>query len=94
MDLRWYGSVALVAVIGVAALFLFPMAHGSFSATHGPTTPLRSGRFRAVLMFLIAAAGSLLAQLLAPGSLLSPIHNHEQAAAVSAVPPILSPLRR
>lgn len=60
MDLRYAGSIALLALMAVAALFFFPLAHGSFSATHGPITALRASRFRAVLMFAMAAASAAL----------------------------------
>lgn len=65
MDLRWVGSVALLAVIAVAALFLFPIAHGSYSATHGPGTDLRAKHLLTALMFVIAAGAFSLVQALA-----------------------------
>jgi len=63
MDVRHLGTVALLAVMAVAALFFFPAAHGSYSATHGPITALRSFRLRAFLMFVITAAATVLTAL-------------------------------
>ncbi len=64
MDLRHLGSIALLAVMAVAALFFFPAAHGSYSSTHGPITAVRSLRLRAILFFVIAAAAAVLKAIL------------------------------
>jgi hypothetical protein len=46
---------ALVLILTTLALFLFPAASGSFTATHGPTTALRAiTRFRALLASIAA----------------------------------------
>jgi hypothetical protein len=43
----------LLLMLTTLALFLFPAASGSFTATHGPTTALRAAaRFRAFLAAL------------------------------------------
>ncbi|MGH9523914.1 MAG: hypothetical protein ACRD3E_15425 [Terriglobales bacterium] len=94
MDLRWVGSVALLAVIAISALFLFPVAHGSYSATHGPGTDLRWKQFRSVLMFVIAAAGFALARTLAPLTTLSFMGTAAVPAALCPALPSFSPLRR
>lgn len=94
MGLRWCGSVALFAIIGIAALFLFPVAHGSYSATHGPTTTLRWKQLRAVLMFVISAAVFLVAQLLAPVTFLTAIVNADESSGMSPALATCSPLRR
>lgn len=65
MDLRHAGSIALLALMAVAALFFFPVSHGSYSATHGPMTALRASRFRVVLMFAIASAAAALMAIVA-----------------------------
>lgn len=51
----------LLLMLATLAVFLFPAASGSFTATHGPTTALRAAaRFRAILA-AIAAWTALLA---------------------------------
>lgn len=46
---------ALVLMLTTLALFLFPAASGSFTATHGPTTALRAvTRFRNLLARIAA----------------------------------------
>lgn len=94
MDLRWVGSVALLAVIAVAALFLFPVAHGSYSATHGPGTDLRSKQFRNVLMFVVAASGFSLTLLLTLLVTFCVFGVFTDAAALPPAFPSFSPLRR
>jgi hypothetical protein len=94
MELRWMGSIVLVAVIGIAALFLFPLAHGSYSATHGPTTALRAKHFRNVLMFVISAAVLGLAQAMALLVLGSIALITTESAAFSPSLPSYAPLRR
>ncbi len=64
MDLRHIGSVALLAMMAVAALSLFPIAHGPFSATHGPITAVRDLRLRAILLSAIASAAAALVSAL------------------------------
>jgi hypothetical protein len=64
MDVRHIWSVALLAIMAVAALFFFPAAHGSYSATHGPITALRAYRLRAFLLFVISSAAAALAAIL------------------------------
>ncbi|MGE5111883.1 MAG: hypothetical protein ACM3JB_13560 [Acidobacteriaceae bacterium] len=45
----------LVLMLAVLALLLFPADSGSFTATHGPTTPLRSLKFLRSLLRAFAA---------------------------------------
>jgi hypothetical protein len=45
----------LVVVLATLALFLFPAASGSFTATHGPTTALRALTYLRNLLAVIAA---------------------------------------
>ena len=55
---RHFGfEFVLLVVICVGALFLFPIAHGSYSAVHGPVTALRSikNRFHISLISVLAA---------------------------------------
>ncbi len=47
---------ALILLISVIALFLFPAPRGSFVSTHGPMTFLRSCWEGAVLWFALALA--------------------------------------
>ncbi len=55
MDLRHAAAnVALTVMLCVMAMFLHPVAHGPYSAVHGPTTALRA-RYRS-LTILVAMA--------------------------------------
>ena len=47
---------AILAVICTVAIFLFPMARGSYSAVHGPVTALLSLRAKLKLWLGIALA--------------------------------------
>lgn len=94
MDLRWIGSVALLAVIAVAALFLFPIAHGSYSATHGPGTDLRAKHLLTALMFAITAGAFSLVQALASLILLCLASMLVETAALPPLAVSYSPLRR
>jgi hypothetical protein len=52
-------------VVCVLALFFFPLAQGSFQATHGPTTTFRAKWAVLVLLFtIVAAAFRVLASLI------------------------------
>lgn len=48
--------LGIVFVVCVLALFFFPLAQGSFQATHGPTTTFRAKWAVLVLLFIIVAA--------------------------------------
>jgi hypothetical protein len=50
---RWIGSCAAVCVL---LLFLFPLVHGPFQATHGPTTAFRARRAFVVLIISVMQA--------------------------------------
>ena len=55
---RCIGSFAMVCVL---LLFFFPLVHGPFQATHGPTTAFRARRsFQAVALSIVDAARALL----------------------------------
>ena len=41
------------AAVCVLLLFFFPLVHGPFQATHGPTTALRSRKAVLALLFLL-----------------------------------------
>ena len=45
---------SVIAVICTAAIFLFPVANGSFTSTHGPVTVLRA--WRVAVLSLVAVA--------------------------------------
>jgi len=48
-------------MVCVLLLFFFPMVHGPFQATHGPTTAFRARRsLQAVALSIVDAARSLL----------------------------------
>lgn len=48
--------LGIVFVVCVLALFFFPLAQGSFQATHGPTTTFRAKWAVLVLLFIIVVA--------------------------------------
>jgi hypothetical protein len=51
----------LLLMLTTLALFLFPAASGSFTATHGPTTALRAAAILRAVLAAIAAWTALLA---------------------------------
>ena len=64
--------LGILAAICVLALFFFPLAHGSFQATHGPTTTFRAKRAFLVLLFtILTAALRVLAALIPVRELVS-----------------------
>jgi hypothetical protein len=48
--------LGVIFVICVLALFFFPLAQGSFQATHGPTTTFRAKWAFLLLLFITVAA--------------------------------------
>jgi hypothetical protein len=73
MDLRHLAADAtLMVIVCVAAMFLHPVAHGPYSAVHGPTSALRAyHRSRVVLTAIALAAFSAAAQLTSGMTLLA-----------------------
>ncbi len=68
MELRHAASdIALMVLVCVMAVFLHPIAHGPYSAVHGPTTALRAHYRSVVVRISIALAAFSLAALLLPG---------------------------
>jgi hypothetical protein len=63
--------IGLSAVVCVLLLFFFPLAHGNFQSTHGPTTELRSKRAFLMLVFSIILAGLQIFAFLVHSLLLS-----------------------
>ena len=62
-----YGRcIGVFAVISILALFFFPLVHGPFQATHGPTTALRSKRAFLILLLTIVMAPLQLVAFLFP----------------------------
>lgn len=56
--------VVSCAAVCVLMLFLFPVVHGPFQATHGPTTAFRARKAFLVLLFsILHAAGCVLCRL-------------------------------
>lgn len=49
-------TIGVCVVVCVLGLFFFPLAHGSFQATHGPTTSFEAVRAFAALLFSILIA--------------------------------------
>ncbi len=49
-------SCTALAALTVLLLFLCPLPHGSFAATHGPATALRARRVAMATLLAIAAA--------------------------------------
>jgi hypothetical protein len=62
--------IGLSAVVCVLLLFFFPLAHGNFQSTHGPTTALRSKRSFLVLVYSLTSAALRVFAMLIPASLL------------------------
>jgi hypothetical protein len=55
---RHFGhELAIVAIVCVVSIFLFPAAAGSYSAVHGPVTSLQAMRNALRLRWAIAMAG-------------------------------------
>lgn len=54
----------LVLMLAVVALLLFPADSGSFTATHGPTTALRSLKFLRSLLRAFAAWTAVMSAVL------------------------------
>ncbi|PYX10285.1 MAG: hypothetical protein DMG88_03265 [Acidobacteria bacterium] len=50
-------GLAVLAIFGTVMLFLFPIASGPYSATHGPVTPLRAMRYSLLVRLSIVLAG-------------------------------------
>lgn len=48
--------MVLCAVLCVLLLFFFPVVHGPFQATHGPTTAMRWRKALVALLFLLFTA--------------------------------------
>ncbi len=59
----------LAAALCVLAIFFFPLAHGSFQTTHGPTTDFRAKQAFLVLMFSIFIAVARMVAIVIPGGL-------------------------
>jgi hypothetical protein len=57
----------LVAIVCTVALFLFPAAHGSYAAVHGPVTTLRSIKTKIRIWILMAVAAARLGGWLLSG---------------------------
>lgn len=94
MDVRHIGSIALLAIMAIAALFFFPAAHGSYSSTHGPITALRSFRLRAFLLFVITAAAAVLSAIVHTLVLLAGRSERNGADPRLALACVVAPLRR
>lgn len=63
---RWIGFCAAACVM---ALFFFPLVHGPFQATHGPTTAFRGRRaFLGIIRSILRAALSIFAAVLVSGA--------------------------
>lgn len=58
---NWRRFLVCCAGICVLLLFFFPLVHGPFSATHGPTTAFRGRKiFFALLLLILAWSKDLL----------------------------------
>ncbi len=94
-DLRSLATdTALMVILCVMAMFLHPVAHGPYSAVHGPTTALRAGYRARAVFTAIALTSVTLARRLAAVS-----HAAQTGQALAAAPaalrssPQLAPLR-
>ena len=71
-------AIGCFAVVCVLLLFLFPLTHGSFQETHGPTTAFRARKAFVILVIsIVQGARDLLSRIelssgaawaIAPGS--------------------------
>jgi len=64
--LTWMYRVVVVscAAVCVLLLFFFPLVHGPFQATHGPTTAFRGRKaFLTLLWMIVCAAMGVMARL-------------------------------
>ncbi len=90
MDLRHAAAnIAATVLLCIMAMFLHPVAHGPYSAVHGPTTALRS-LYKLWLLALAAVAVVLSAALRAPGAFAGSNRHSGAACAISG--PTLKPL--
>jgi hypothetical protein len=64
--------ISVFAVACVLALFFFPLAHGPFQATHGPTTAFRAKQAFLLLIFAMFAAALRILAALVPQMLFIP----------------------
>jgi hypothetical protein len=82
---RWIGSCAAVCVL---LLFFFPLVHGPFQATHGPTTEFRAWRvllsliFAMMQVFPVLVAGAQMSCKPADWHGLPGFFNHEQMSGI------------
>ena len=68
---RHFGfKFVLLLILCTAALFFFPVAHGSYSAVHGPVTALQSikSRLRMWVIMAVAACSPTVKRLYAADS--------------------------
>ena len=59
-------DLAILAVLCVLSIFLFPAGHGPYPVIHGPVTALQAVRVAARLRLAILAAALALSYALAP----------------------------
>ena len=79
----------LLLALATLALFLFPAASGSFTATHGPTTALRAAAYLRKLIAAIKIRLSLIAALLN----LSDVAERHSLPPITLALPSVRPLR-
>jgi hypothetical protein len=61
---NWRRFLVCCAGVCVLLLFFFPLVHGPFSATHGPTTAFRGRKiFLALLLLILGCSKGLLSRL-------------------------------
>ena len=53
MSIRWR-NVALLAILGVAVVVLFPLGSGPFTVTNGPASALRALAYAAFVFVLLS----------------------------------------
>ena len=80
-------NVALVAVLGIALVLLFPATFGPFPVTHGPASALRAIAYASLLFLCL----SVLPAVLTESPILQLQQNHPaEAVAASLTPPTLT----
>jgi hypothetical protein len=85
MKAGYIGGLVLLVVMAVTTIFLFPVAHGPYAATHGPVTALRAIRLLSLAMLSIASAAAIL-------SALSAAYTFASVSAEVAQAKVLTPL--
>jgi len=84
MVARHFGyELAILVILCIVGIFLFPAAGGPYAAVHGPTTALLAARAASRMRWAMAVAGLGLASLISALAFLRPIPAIEFETALS-----------